>query len=674
MNVADITLYFHLVSWREPLWLLLAFVPLLIWCFYFAMQSRQNRFADSHLMPWIASPQDTKLWRRLFSKNSAFVLAWVFFAIAASGPRLPTELTAQQQTTDMDIMLVVDVSRSMHANDISPSRIRRAQIEIEELLQRSIGKRIGIIVFAARPHLLVPLTSDYDALRFYLRSLDALILPTQGSEPAAALELAQTELAQKELTQQGQDTSAHPSAIIMLTDGDFPAIPDAAIRALNIANIPLSILGIGSIEGEAIPLNDGTWLQHDGHPVISHLNQDVLRQMASLSQNEIRANDNANNNYINYSPVSDDDSDWQQLYDHGLARLAERPADTHTDNNADQLIIWHELYHWPLFSGLILLWLSLTPYGVHLYPRLADITHRRTDVSKTGVRVNAKTAALVTGVFFMSLYPQQENHAASPLSANNAEPVTESRAFENYNNGNYAVALAMYKQLPGYTARLGAGSSHYKMADYAGAVQQFNQAVLAASDDRQRAVALLNLGNSYFQTGNYATALTVYQDALRYNPTRNDILHNLKFARALKKAVDERLRQNSLATRAGTGPIRAPTSEAAEANQSGSLSVDESENIKPQDLPLPALADIPNASLEALIKKGLDQIKLAATDATSSEYVFRQRNKLAIINAHLRMADLEDRQALLWKQLFEKEEGFPAPLSEPRQVPGVNPW
>ena len=166
----------------------------------------------------------------------------------------------------------------------------------------------------------------------------------------------------------------------------------------------------------------------------------------------------------------------------------------------------------------------------------------------------------------------------------------------------------------------------------------------------------------------------MYQDALRYNPTRNDILHNLKFTRALTKAIDERLQQNNLATRMGTGPVRAPTSEAMENNQSGSLSVDESENIKPQDLPLPALADIPNASLEALIKKGLDQIKLAATDATSSEYVFRQRNKLAIINAHLRMADLEDRQALLWKQLFEKEEGFPAPLSEPRQVPGVNPW
>lgn len=659
MNIADITPFFQLVSWREPLWLLLAFVPLLIWCFYFVMQSGQGRFADAHLMPWVVLHQDIKIWRRVFSKNSAFVLAWVFFGIAASGPRLPTELTAQLQTADMDIMLVVDVSRSMHANDIHPSRIRRAQIEIEELLQRSVAKRIGVIVFAARPHLLAPLTSDYDALRFYLRSLDSLVLPTHGSEPAAALELAQQELI----------NSTKPSAIIMLTDGDFSATPDTAIRALNTASIPLSILGIGSVEGEAIPLDDGTWLQHDGRPVISRLNQDVLRQMASLSQNEKNPDNNANNP-INYSLARDDDSDWQQLYDHGLARLAARPADT----NADQNILWQPLYHWPLFCGLILLWLSLTPCGLRLSPRLADNTQQRMALSKTGVRLNTKTAALAAGIILLSLYPQQENHAASPVSVNNAKPITESQAFENYNNGHYAVALAIYKQLPGYTARLGAGSSHYKMADYASALQQFSQAVLAASDDRQRAVALFNLGNSYFHIGDYATALMVYQDARRYQPARKDILHNLKFTRALKKAVDDRLQQTTQAARAGSGSLRAPSGEAMENNQRGSLAIDESENIRPQDFPLPALADISNASLEMLIKKGLDQIKLAATDATSSEYAFQQRNKLAVINAQLRMADLQDQQASLWKQLFEKEEGFPAPLSEPRQIPGVNPW
>lgn len=667
MNVADITPLFQTVSWREPLWLLLAFLPLLIGWFHFVMQASQSRFADSHLMPWIVLHQHTKIWQRVFSKNSAFILAWLFFGIAASGPRLPTELVAQQQATDMDIMLVVDVSRSMHVNDISPSRIRRAQIEIEELLERSAGKRIGVIVFAARPHLLVPLTSDHDALRFYVRTLDSLVLPTHGSEPAAALELAQKELAQQELAHQELRDSTNPSAIIMLTDGDFSTMPDAAIRGLNAAAIPLYILGIGSDEGEAIPLKNGTWLQHDGRPVISRLNQKDLRHMASLG-----VTGDVNDNH--YSPALDDDSDWQQLYDHGVARLAARPADTAADNNADHHILWQELYHWPLFFGLMLLWLSLTPYGLRLHPRFTVDKHLHTAFSKTGINVSTKTAMLVSSIVLLSLYPQQENYAANITSVNPAEPVKESEAFENYSNSNYSAALAIYKQLPGFTARLGAGSSHYKMADYHGALQQFTQAALAANNDKQRAVALFNLGNSYFQTGNYATALAVYQDALRYQPARTNILHNLNFTRALKKVVDERLQQTAPAARRGSGSLRAPTNDATQNNQSGLLSIDESENLRPEELPLPALANISNATLETLIKKGLDQIKLAATDATSAEYTFRQRDKLAFINARLRMSDLEDQQALLWKRLFEIEEGFPAPLSEPRQVPGVNPW
>lgn len=653
MNIAGITPLFHAVSWREPLWLLLAFVPLLIGWIHFVMHARQTRFADAHLMPWIVLHQHTKIWQRVFSKNSAFILAWLFFGIAASGPRLPTELAAQQPTTDMDIMLLVDVSRSMHVNDISPSRIRRAQIEIEELLGRSAGKRIGVIVFAARPHLLVPLTSDHDALRFYLRTIDSLVLPTHGSEPAAALELAHQELRD----------STNPSAIIMLSDGDFSAIPDQAIRNLNAAAIPLYLLGIGSVEGDAIALANGTWLQDDGRPVISRLNQNNLRQMARLS-----VTGDVNDNH--YSPALDNDSDWQQLYDRGIARLAARPADT----NADHHILWQELYHWPLFFGLMLLLLSLMPYGLRLHPRLTVNAFLQTAFSKTGAKVSAKTAMLVGSFVLLSLYPQQEIFAANVASVNTAGQVNESQAFENYSNGNYSAALLIYKQLPGFTARLGAGSSHYKMADYNGALRQFSQAVLAANNDKERAVALFNLGNSYFQTGNYATALTVYQDALRYQPVRSNILHNLRFTRALKKAVDERLQQTDPAARMGSGSLRAPTNDATQNNQSGSLSVDGSENKKSEYFPLPELADISNAALEALIKKGLDQITLAATDATSAEYIFRQRDKLAFINAHLRMSDLEDQQALLWKLLFEIEEGFPAPLSEPREIPSINPW
>jgi len=352
MNAAEITNLFHVLSWREPLWLLLVFLPVSSWLFSSLIQRKQSAYADAHLMPWLVSHQSRKIWQRLFSKNSAYIMAWVLFGIAAAGPRLPLELATQEQTTDMDIMLVVDVSRSMHVTDISPSRLRRAQIEIEEFLERAISSRVGVIIFAARPHLLAPLTSDHAALRFYLRALDTLVLPTHGSEPVTALMLAHKELAK----------STNPTAIIMLSDGDFTTIPDSSMTTLKQANIPLYVLGLGNVEGEAIPLDNGEWLQHESRPVISRLNEEILRKIANFNGGK-----NASNNHNNYSPALDDDSDWRQLYDEGIASLSTGPEDINDDHN----VIWQELYHWPLFSALILLWLSLTPYGFRLHSRFS---------------------------------------------------------------------------------------------------------------------------------------------------------------------------------------------------------------------------------------------------------------------------------------------------------------
>ena len=656
MNAAEITNLFHVLSWREPLWLLLVFLPVSSWLFSSLIQRKQSAYADAHLMPWLVSHQSRKIWQRLFSKNSAYIMAWVLFGIAAAGPRLPLELATQEQTTDMDIMLVVDVSRSMHVTDISPSRLRRAQIEIEEFLERAISSRVGVIIFAARPHLLAPLTSDHAALRFYLRALDTLVLPTHGSEPVTALMLAHKELAK----------STNPTAIIMLSDGDFTTIPDSSMTTLKQANIPLFVLGLGNVEGEAIPLDNGEWLQYEGRPVISRLNEKNLRKIANLSGGK---NVDDNQNY--YTPALDDDSDWQQLYDKGIARFTISPEEDSTDHH----IICQELYHWPLFTSLMLFWLSLIPYGLRLHPRLSlPITiHKRS--SRTAAMTAVKALTFFSAIILLNLYPQQEVFAINPASLENDEPINDKQAYKNYTDCNYPAALAIYKQLSGYAARLGEGSSRYKMADYSGALHQFNQTILAANNDPERAVAIFNLGNSYFQTGNYAAAVTAYRDALLYQPDNKKTLHNLTFSNALKKAVDERFQQTNPDTHMGSGSPLAPASDALPTNENNFLAIiKENEDLDLETLPLPALADISDAILEALINKGLDLVKLAAEDATHVKQANYKRNKLAFINAQLRMAELEDQQVLLWKQLFEMEEGFPAPLTEPRQIPGVAPW
>ena len=645
MTLSNLIDQLNALSWYEPRWLLLAALPLVIHWLRARLKNRQTQYADAHLLPWVVAKPQTNIQRRLFSKNSAYLLAWLLLGIALSGPRLPLQHQTLAQPTNLDLMLVVDVSRSMQATDIRPSRLQRAQIEIEELLARTRGNRIGIIVYAAHPHLLTPLTSDMSALRFYLQTLDTLTLPTMGSEPAAALELAQDTLR----------NSTKPTAIILLSDGDFPtAITSTRTTG---ATAPLFVLGIGSQEGAAIPLQTGQWLEHNGQPVISRLNEAALRTLAGKSSN--------NGISGQYSRTTDDDKDWQQLYDDGIARLATRPA----GDDADHRILWRQLYHWPLFIAILLLWIALTPYEFSTRTRLASqkATHKdgHAPIHSSTIIPTVKTLLVISGVLLLTFYPHQPADAAD---------VSETQAYRNYENKDYSAAISIYKKLSGYPARLGQGASHYKAADYNGAIRQFSQAVLDAHNDPQRASALFNLGNSYFQTGNYAAAITTYADALKYRPNHKNAEHNLQFSRALKKAVDQRIKaKRDKAARMGRGPQRAAIDESTNTNASISLSIDEDASPK-NNRPLPELADLSSKTLERLIEKGLSQIQLAASSKGNKDNAAYQRDQLAFINARLRMAELDDQQVLLWKRLFEMEEGFPAPLSAPRPVPGVPAW
>jgi hypothetical protein len=121
----------------------------------------------------------------------------------------------------------------------------------------------------------------------------------------------------------------------------------------------------------------------------------------------------------------------------------------------------------------------------------------------------------------------------------------------------------------------------------------------------------------------------------------------------------------------GSGP-QLSLSEETTTNPNGSLAIDESETQGA--VQLPELAELSNNTLEQLINNGLAHIQLAAKKDTGKKDIAYQRKQLSFINARIRMSELEDQHALMWKRLFEIEEGFPAPLTEPRNIPGVPAW
>ena len=616
------------IYWREPLWLLLSFQPLIIILIKKLIEKNTStQYAEKKLLSWIAFPSLFTLNINIFSKNSAYIVAWVLFSIALAGPRTPISQTDNEPSFGPNIMLVIDLSRSMNATDIIPSRLRRAVIEIHELLEKSKKNRIGVTVFSARPHLYVPLTSDHNALRTYLDSIEKLTFPTMGSDAFSAILLAQNEL----LKTQGK------SAVVLITDGDIPVISEAQLQQLQRPDIPLYILGVGTIEGEAIQTKNGSWLQYNDQDVVSRMNEDNLHRLSRKLNGR-------------FTTVQEDDSDWNSLYDSGIAR-----QNTFTDSKSKQQIIWQEHFHYFLFTSILLFWLSLAQYKFKL------------------VRQAALFYFAVVSVFLIP----ESNSNAFEMGFNFAQTIEQS-AYRAYTSKKYIEANEYYKKIEGYEGRIGQGNSLYKMGHYQDALVQYVSATISAETISQRANALYNLANTYFSTGDFSSAITTYEDVLRYEPDNKYCLHNIKISQLLieniKKRIEER-EKTITSSQQGNGPRSASIEDGSDISENTSVSIGSNKNDLDDNIPLPEIPDIDNDKIKNFITKGLKHIKLAEQGISTTTYKTSQTiSNIELLNTQRQLNTLNDSQSLLWKRLFELEEGFPAPVIEPKMLPGIQPW
>lgn len=620
--------YIQGIHWREPLWLLLVLQPFLLLLINKLIQKNNiSRYADKKLQPWVVFPNNAELIRKIFSKNSAYFLAWLMFSVALAGPRTPLTQSDKEQLFGANIMVVLDLSRSMKAMDIKPSRLQRAKTEIYELLNLAQNHRVGITVYSARPHLLSPITSDHTALQSYIESIDRLSFPTQGSNPVDAILFAQKELIK----------SKGKPAVILLTDGDFKPFSKSQIISLKKHNIPLYILGVGTPEGEAIPLKDGTWLKHEQQYIVSKMNVENLESLASQLNGA-------------FSPVYDDISDWDTIYNNGVSKHS-----TISNISNEQQILWKENFTLFLIAAIILFFIALNTYRFKL---------------------SNKNLILTLSCITLTFIPK-DDVIAFELGQTN-----EQAGYRAYTNKDYSNAEKHYKDTKLdrlYYGYLGQGNSLYKMGHYKKAIQQFTFAVLDSKNDSQRAGALYNLANSHFRTGDFLAAINTYKDTLRYQPTHRASIHNLQVSKILRKNLEQRIKEEQRIeslTRQGNGPRTTNIAAGTEINDNTSVSVGDSSNSLNPDIPIPVLPNLDEDTVKNLLVSGLNNIKLAQenNNILAKENKHNTNNNLGIINAKQQLIYVSDSKHLLWKRLFEIEEGFPAPVENPRVIPEVDPW
>ncbi|MBD3671814.1 MAG: VWA domain-containing protein [Gammaproteobacteria bacterium] len=557
-------------------------------------------------------PRQGSLRQILLAPSLYSVLAWFCLVIALAGPRLPDTKYQSRAEAMRDIVVVVDLSRSMHAADIEPTRLRRARIELESLVRRSDQSRFAVVVYAARPHVLVPLSDDREAVAHYLKELDQTALPTAGSDPLAAIRLSMKLV----------DPAQRPAAILLLSDGGYDrdearfASEWRELQAqLQASDLPIFVLAMASASGAAVPDTSGVFLSHESEPVISRLDERRLRLMSETTGGD-------------YREVSADDSDWIRLYDEGMARLGL----SESLKTQSSEVIWKGLHRPFIIAGLVLLVMAWLPRHKWRYG--------------------------VSGLWAMALISMLV--AVKPASAD------IHTAYSALQRGDYEAARQTYRSLLGYSARMGEGAAHYRLGQFEAAARQFTLAFLKADTDRDRAEALFNLANSQYQLGNYAGAESLYADVLRYADTHRGARVNLAYATALKKEVEQRLGGDP-ASRVGRGPRQADAAEDLDLS-AGGISLGEGATQAQA-----YGGRYTDASMDTLIERGIRFSTLASQEVESIETLPGEYGA-ELSTQSPAMTRFASDDGRFWQRMFEIEEGFPAPVTKPRVLPGRNPW
>jgi len=258
-------------SHKEYLWGMCILAPAIVVFTFFHVWREKNlgRFASESLIDLLIP--DSSFDKHIV-KFILLSLAFEFVMIGFAGPQIGTK-QEKVKRQGIDVMIALDVSNSMLSEDVKPSRLGRAKNFISNFIDSLQNDRLGMIVFAGRAYLQMPLTVDYSAARMYLNAANPSMVPTQGTNMAEAIDLARKGFVQQE--------NSH-KALVIISDGeDNEGGVDEAIAAATKEGVKIFTVGVGSGNGSPIPQGADYKRDENGNIVLSKLNQEMMQDIAS---------------------------------------------------------------------------------------------------------------------------------------------------------------------------------------------------------------------------------------------------------------------------------------------------------------------------------------------------------------------------------------------------------
>ena len=312
----------------QPIWLwgLLAVPLVLAWLLYsapFRQRGQEAKYADPDLLPYLSVVATTTAVR---SRRPLvlWVLAWSLLSFAMAGPRWDFR---QMNPFDpgADLVILLDISRSMDVGDVNPSRLDRARQEIQDLIRANPGMSVGLIAFATIAHVVTPITEDGESLLRQLPAISTDLVRLQGSRLSQAIDRAKQLLAG-----QAEDVAHN---ILLISDGDFAETGiEQQVEALYQHGTRFHILAIGTSRGGQVP----GMVSPNREPVISWVDEDKLQQLAEAGGGAYRL--------AGYR--ADDVSD---ILDAVMSHANTK------QNEKLQTLVWNEYFYWLLVPAMLML-------------------------------------------------------------------------------------------------------------------------------------------------------------------------------------------------------------------------------------------------------------------------------------------------------------------------------
>ena len=289
---------------EDPTYLyLLILLPFLIFIRIWGVRKRKKQLAKfgdpallKQLMPNVSmARREVKFWLM----TSAVALLIIMLA----RPQMGTKIN-QEQRQGIEVIIALDISNSMKAEDVAPSRLDKSKMLIENLVDNFTNDKIGLIVFAGDAFVQLPITSDYVSAKMFLQNITPELIAAQGTNLAEAIDLSSHSFTKQEKVGR---------AIIVITDGeDHEGGVEKAAKAAKKNGIRIFVLGVGSAKGAPIPDGNGGYMKDKtGQEVMSALNEDMCKQIAAAGGG---AYIHVDNNNIAQRQLNNENSEYDEQF------------------------------------------------------------------------------------------------------------------------------------------------------------------------------------------------------------------------------------------------------------------------------------------------------------------------------------------------------------------------